>query len=278
MGRKKLQPPPEQARSYDEFRPPAAREQYLCQTGSWSGWNLLAIIGAAFPGFVGMMFFIAVADPDPAWWQWAGAFGFTGLGLWIFSFPMRTAARDTPRNQELGEMWLIWHGWLQQDEAPRHDWEVEGFAGPDGAPSAVWRLWPDGPEPAEHKPFPPEQATTDEQFRCRAVYEEGLCWSRPWLGPRGGNFTAWVFAVIGVLLTIVFARLVAGPDPSQEDVAGLVGFAVFTLVMLWLPVRAFRRDIPRFIELRRMRRRWETEHDYTRPSPPPVPKHVPFNQ
>lgn len=278
MGRKKLQPPPEQARSYEEFCRQAAEERYRCRTGSWSGWNLLAIIAMAFPGLAGAFFFIAVTNPGPVWWQWAGAFGFTGLALWIFSFPMRTAARDTPRNQELGEMFDIWHGWLQQGATPYDDSDVEGFAGPDGKLSAVWRLWPDGPERPEHKPFPPEEATTDEQLRCRLAYEEGLCWSRPWLGPRGGTFTAWVFAVIGVILTVIFARLVAGSDPSQEEVAGLVGFAVFTLAMLWLPVRAFRRDIPRFVELRRMRRRWEAEHDYTRPSPPPVPKHVPFNQ
>lgn len=78
------------------------------------------------------MFFLAVTNPDPVWWQWAGEFEFTGLALWIFSFPMRTAARDTPRNQELSEMFDIWHGWLQQGTAPYDDSEVEGSPTPMG--------------------------------------------------------------------------------------------------------------------------------------------------
>lgn len=276
MGRKKLQPPAEQARSYEEFCRTAAREQKLCQTGSWSGWNLLAIFVAIFPGLVGFAFFLALTDPNPAVWQWAGAFGFSGLALWIFSFPMRTAARDSPRNQELQEMFDIWYGWVHRKEVPFYDWEIEGFTGPDGSPSPVWRLWPDGPEAAEDKPLAPEQARTEEQYRCRMAYEEALCWSRPWLGPRGGNFIAWVSAAVGAWFTIGFATAVAGPGPSQADVAGLAGFAAFTLAMISLPVRAFRRDVPRFAELRRMRKRWEAETGYTRPPYPPPAKH-PFN-
>lgn len=263
--KKKLLPPPEEARSYEEFCPPAAEEGYRCRFGSASGWNLVAIVVATFPGIIGIFFFIAVGNPDPAWWQWLGAFGFSGLFLWIFSFPMRTAARGTPRYQELQQLWAIWHEWLERGAAPRWKSEVEGFVGPDGAPSPVWRLRPGGDEPAGQKPLAPEQSRTYEQFRCRVAYEQALCLSRPWLGPRGGNFIAWVVAVVAVILTVVFAGGVTGADPSWEGWAATVGFAALALAALSLPIRAFRRDIPRYLELRRLRRQWDARygHDTT---------------
>ena len=182
MGRKKQLPPPEEARSYEEFCPTAAEEGYRCRTGSWSGWNAVACVGSAFPGMAGIFFFIALADPGPEWWQWLGAFGFSALSLWIMSFPMRAAARDTPRNQELQEMWDIWHEWLERGAAPRYQSEVEGFVGPDGAPSPVWRIRPDGEVRTGYEPLPPEQARTYEQFRCRVAYEQALRLSRSWVG------------------------------------------------------------------------------------------------
>lgn len=267
MARKKREhpPPPEEARSYQEFCPPAADEGYRCTTGSASGWNLVAIVSAVLPAFASFLFLLRAADSDPEWWHWLGGFGCSWLWLWIFSFPMRTAARGTPRYQELQQLWAIWHEWLERGAAPRWKSEVEGFVGPDGEPSPVWRLRPGGDEPTGQKPFAPEQARTYEQFRCRVAYEQALCLSRPWLGPRGGNFIAWVVAVVAVILTVVFAGSVTGPDPSREGWAATVGFAAIALGALSLPVRAFRRDIPRYLQLRRLRTQWDARygHDTT---------------
>lgn len=175
----------------------------------------------------------------------------------------------SPRNEEIDEMWKIWHGWIQRDIVPYYDFEVDGFTAPNGSPSVAWRIWPDGDESNARKPLPPEQASTDEQYRCRLTYESTLRLIRPWLGARGGNFIAFIGAAVGVVLTIVFAVSAASSDPAPWAGVQALAFAAFTLVMLAFPAYALKRDIPRLRHLVRMINRWEVSvSSSTMPKPP----------
>lgn len=247
--------PPEEARSYEEFCKRAAREEYGCKMSSTSGWNLAACVAAGLPLGFAIVFTILLVT-DPQWHEFVWAYGLALPALWLFSFPMRTACRNTPRYAELQEMWKLWHGWLERDAAPRYESQVEGFTGPDGAPSPVWRIQPNG-EVRPGRELSAELASTWEQFRCRRRYEVGLCLVRPWLGWYGQNIAAWLGLAVTVVCTVA---CVGAVGQSGWYWVGAVGFGVLSVVVLAVPFRDLRHDVGRLRQLRRLRIDRETQH------------------
>ena len=106
---------------------------YVLKFKSVSGWNLVALIVGVIPFLAAFSFFVSLADPNPKWWQWLCAFVFSGLALWIYSFPGRTVVRSQRRYLQIQRLWKVWDARLERGEVPR--WEADvarqgGQAGP----------------------------------------------------------------------------------------------------------------------------------------------------